>query len=222
MNKLWNILRNKYLEYYGTSEEFHRYFSSDSYDIHEKYTERGMDETSQFIEQQLRLNGIGFEDNILEIGCNMGRHLNYLFESGYRNLVGVELNKHALDTLSESYPDLFESGKFYQSSIESYSTAIDDNKFDATFSITVFQHISEDNAWVFREIARITSNLLITIELEEPTVDNWVYEYRNYGDIFQQYGFDPICSVTSEAAPVANHLKQKPHIVRIFQKCPEA
>ena len=38
---------------------------------------------------------IDTEKSILEIGCNVGRNLNGLYENNYCNLTGIEINKKA-------------------------------------------------------------------------------------------------------------------------------
>lgn len=41
---------------------------------------------------------------ILEVGCNVGRNLNYLFLAGFRRLSGIEISEKAVQLLKESYP----------------------------------------------------------------------------------------------------------------------
>ena len=43
---------------------------------------------------------------ILDMGCNVGRHLNFLFEQGYRNLRGVDFSSAAINDMSRRYPDM--------------------------------------------------------------------------------------------------------------------
>jgi len=40
---------------------------------------------------------------ILEIGCNAGRNLNYLYDAGYTNLTGIEISKDALNQFRNSW-----------------------------------------------------------------------------------------------------------------------
>ena len=35
--------------------------------------------------------------SILELGCNVGRNLNYLFTKGFRSLSDIEINKRAIE-----------------------------------------------------------------------------------------------------------------------------
>ena len=43
------------------------------------------------------------DDSILDLGCNSGRHLNYLYNHGYKNLNGVDIMKSALDTFDKLF-----------------------------------------------------------------------------------------------------------------------
>jgi len=47
-----------------------------------------------------------FQASILEIGCNVGRNLNYLFNAGYKELGGVEISQEALDLMKKTYPEM--------------------------------------------------------------------------------------------------------------------
>ena len=46
------------------------------------------------------------EDSILEIGCNVGRNLNHLWQAGYKNVSGMEISEHAVKRLRIEYPCL--------------------------------------------------------------------------------------------------------------------
>jgi hypothetical protein len=43
---------------------------------------------------------------ILEVGCNAGRNLAYLFDHGYTGVEGVEINPYAVDLLRSTFPQL--------------------------------------------------------------------------------------------------------------------
>lgn len=210
-------LRNYIYRQISTVNDYHSRFSENK--KHESYKERGMDQTSEFIYDVLLDNNVDTDDEIIELGCNIGRHLNYLHENGYELLYGIELNEDAVSTMEDEYPDMYNCSNIYNSTIEEKIKCFDENQFQALFSITVFQHIHKDSNWIFDEIARVTNNIIITIELEEPYILNkWHYHYRNYNDIFSKRGFRQILEMEAENAPIANHLKDKPHKVRVFKQ----
>lgn len=145
------------------------------------------------------------QPTVLELGCSSGRHLAHLHEHGYRDLSGIEINDEAIDVMAETYPELAEEGTFYVDAIEEVLPEFEDDRFDAVYSVETLQHIHPDNEWVFAEIARITDDLLVTVENEgdgEETVnyvnDEFPLYYRNWRAVFGEYGFDEIDSPSVE------------------------
>ena len=48
------------------------------------------------------------ENSILEVGCNVGRNLNHLWNAGYKNLNGIEISEIAVARGLKAYPHLSE------------------------------------------------------------------------------------------------------------------
>lgn len=139
---------------------------------------------------------------VLELGCGSGRHLEHLADHGFENLSGVDINAEAFDTMRETYPELAADGTFYCGPIEDVIEEFDDGQFDAVYSVETLQHLHPDVEWVFEEIARITDDVLVTAEIEEPVREssstdrdlNYVDEdtplyYRDWNGIFTSLGF---------------------------------
>ena len=122
------------------------------------------------------------EDRILEIGCNIGRNLNYLYVAGFKNLAGVEINRRAVRLLGHAYPEMAKHVTVYNSPVENIITSFDDGEFDVVFTMAVLQHIHPDSDWIFKEMVRITKNKLVTIE-DEHGVSSRHFP-RNYRSIF--------------------------------------
>ena len=108
------------------------------------------------------------DEAVLELGCSSGRHLKHLHDHGYRDLHGVDINDDAFDVLAETYPDLADAGTFYHESIEDAVAAFGEDSFGAVFSVETLQHVHADGDRVFEDLARITDDLLVTVECEEP------------------------------------------------------
>jgi SAM-dependent methyltransferase len=130
----------------------------------EYYAHRGPDETSEAISELLESVQDG--DTVLELGCSSGRHLAYLLENGFEDLTGIEVNAHAIEVMAASYPALAAAGTFQVEAIEDALSTFADDEFSAVYSVETLQHIHPDNEWVFEELARITEELLITVENE--------------------------------------------------------
>lgn len=120
---------------------------------------------------------------ILEIGCNVGRNLNYLFLTGFKSLEGVEINADAVRLLKKTYPDMAQYATIHNSPVENVIEYFESDVFDLVFTMAVLEHIHPDSEWIFPEMARITKSTLITIEDENDV--SWGIFPRNYRKIFE-------------------------------------
>lgn len=155
---------------------------------------------------------IGPEASILEIGCNVGGNLDYLYEIGYENLYGVEISENAIAFMRESFPDMANSANIYNSSIKDIIKDFKDGQFDLVFTMAVLEHIHFDSEWIFPEIARITKNVLVTIEDEHHL--SWRHFRRGYGKIFQALGRNQIYETSLSDAKQFD----KNYVARAFRK----
>ena len=129
------------------------------------YAYYGPDETSARV-LDLFDEHVGRDASVLELGCSAGRHLAHLHENGYDDLTGIDINPDAFDVLAETYPDLDDAGTFHAGAIEAFVTDLPDDAFDAVYSVETLQHVHPDDEWVFAELARVTGDLLVTVEVE--------------------------------------------------------
>ncbi|MFC6940886.1 class I SAM-dependent methyltransferase [Salinirubellus sp. GCM10025818] len=104
--------------------------------------------------------------SVLELGCSSGRHLSHLYDHGFEDLSGIDVNAEAFEVMASAYPDLADAGTFYASTIEDVVGDFEDDRFDAVYSVQTLQHVHPDAAWVFEELVRITDDLLVTVEVE--------------------------------------------------------
>lgn len=168
------------------------------------YAYYGPNETSERIRRTLDAT-LDRDAAVLELGCSSGRHLSHLADHGYRDLTGIEINEEARAVMESAFPDLAATGTFHFDAIEDVIADFDDGQFDAVYAVETLQHIHPDNDWVFEEIARVTDDVLVTVEIESPTnpqgpadVDvNYVNEdfplyYRNWDRVFSALGFTEV------------------------------
>ncbi len=142
---------------------------------------------------------------ILELGCNVGRNLNNLFENGFKNLNGIEINPEAIKLMKTSFSEAFSYVKISQGTIEENIKKIPDKEFDLVFSMAVLMHVHYDSDWIFEHLVRITKKHLITMEHEEGVArKNFP---RNYKNIFEKLGLKQIDSFKLE----------KGYVFRIFE-----
>lgn len=130
---------------------------------------------------------VGAEASILEVGCNVGRNLNYLFESGFHHLEGIEINERVVRQLRSSYPEMAQEATIHNAALEDVIGDFSDAQFDVVFTMTVLMHIHPDSEWIFPEIARIAKDRLITIENEGSL--SWNHFPRDYRKVFEPFGW---------------------------------
>ena len=164
------------------------------------YAHYGPNETSAVIREALDAR-LDRDAAVLELGCGSGRHLDHLATHGFEDLSGVDINAEAFDTMRETYPELAAEGTFHCGAIEDLVGEFEDGAFDAVYSVETLQHVPPEAEPVFGEIARITDEVLVTAEIEEPTTEpasadpdvNFVDDdtplyYRDWGRIFGSPG----------------------------------
>jgi SAM-dependent methyltransferase len=57
---------------------------------------------------------------ILDLGCNVGRHLDYLYGQGYRNLRGVDWSASAIRDMAVRYPEMHAHSKLVSASFQDF------------------------------------------------------------------------------------------------------
>ena len=166
----------------------------------EYYADIGPNEVSETLRDVLG-HYVRDDAAILEIGCGSGRHLEQLRREGYENLTGIDINAEAFDVLAEQYPGLDATGDFHAGAIKDLVGEFDDDAFDVVYTVETLQHIHPEDTWVFEELTRITSDLLITAENEgnspkrgrgETAVsyvdDEFPLYHRNWKQVFTELG----------------------------------
>lgn len=65
-----------------------------------------LDEPAEFLLQRVTYFVSDKHSKIIDICCNIGRHLNYLHEKGYKNLYGFDIMKPAIEKMSKTFPNI--------------------------------------------------------------------------------------------------------------------
>lgn len=135
-----------------------------------------------------KINALNIDKNIsiLELGCNVGRNLNGLYNAGYKSLHGIEINENAVKILKKEFPHL---KNIKNGTIEFYINAFD--SADIVYTMAVLEHIHDDNAEkIFREMKRISNKYIITIEDERKESER--HFTRNYKTVFEGLGLKEV------------------------------
>lgn len=65
-----------------------------------------LDEPAKFLLQRVTYFAYDKNSKIIDICCNIGRHLNFLSEKGYKNLYGFDIMGPAIDKMSKVFPKI--------------------------------------------------------------------------------------------------------------------
>lgn len=143
---------------------------------------------------------------ILELGCSVGRNLNFLRRAGYPRLTGVEINGRAVGLATRHFgPEI--ANLITISSIEDY--LMQAVAFDVVFTSGVLMHIHPDSEWIFERMADAARRLVMIAEVEKPTGPyRWARQYR---PIFEGFGFEQVHE--QEATPMSPKTT-----LRVFRK----
>ncbi|MDQ0159586.1 class I SAM-dependent methyltransferase [Alkalibacillus salilacus] len=187
-------------------EEIHDYWKNESlpehYLRHSGRSELLYNHINKYIDESKQ---------VLEIGCNLGRNLNYLYENNYKKLTGIEISEEAINQLKKYHPHLIDHGEIIHSSVENIIEELPTNQYDLVFTMAVLEHIHPDSEWIFKEIARITDAYLMTIEAEKS--EHWRIFPRNYKEIFEELGFKQI-----EEGKCGKNVGLQAYTIRVFKK----
>lgn len=125
------------------------------------------------------------EDPILEVGCNCGRSLNYLYKLGFKNLSGIEIGQKAVDRMREIFPETFAASRIQVGSAPEVLKTLPTKGFRMVFCHSVLVNIPSKYNYVFEEMARVSAQYIVTIENEA----SWTSYPRNFEKMFEKQGF---------------------------------
>ncbi len=159
--------------------ESHRYWNvSQEKDKHgyEKYLD--MDDSAKILIDEIskRTNK---EDKVLDLCCNVGRHLNALNKIGYSNLYGVDINNLAIQKMKTIYKNLNSANISYKSA-ESYLINTEDNFFDLIYTHGATVELIPPTFPIIDEVCRVTKNYAIFLIQENGHAYPrfWRYEFK--------------------------------------------
>lgn len=119
---------------------------------------------------------ISQEDSILEIGCNLGRNLNHLWQAGYRRLHGMEISEHAVKRLRLLYPSL-STIRIDVGPAEVSIEKLRDNSIDVVFTMATLEELHPESRYLFKEIARVAKKYVLAIEPKEGHRSHFQYPW---------------------------------------------
>ncbi|MFC1673123.1 methyltransferase domain-containing protein [Pseudomonadota bacterium] len=121
---------------------------------------------------------------ILDLGCNVGRHLDDLRKRGLSNLHGVDAMQAALNKMAEVYPSTHEMAQLKHDLFQSYLMDQASQSFDIVYTHGATVELVHPSFDIVRHVCRVTQNYVILIQNE--ILPNgyprfWHYEFARHG-----------------------------------------
>ncbi len=125
------------------------------------------------------------ESRILEIGCNAGRNLNYLYQKGFRHLTGIEIGRKAIGLFSQTFPEALRSTHTIVGNAVEVIRRMETGAYDLVFTHSVLVNIGADHNDFFGQMTRICRGYILTLESE----GSWNVFPRNFQRMFERNGY---------------------------------
>lgn len=160
--------------------ESHKYWmQQQEKDIHGFQHYLNIDVNAELIISEIAKRISDKKSKILDLCCNVGRHLNKLNQLGYSNLYGVDVNGPAIEKMKNIYKNL-NSINVSCSSAENYLLKTSDNFFDMVYTHGASVELIPSTFPLVKEVCRVTKNIVIFLIQEDghsyPRF--WKYEFK--------------------------------------------
>ena len=131
------------------------------------------------------------DDFIFELGCNIGRNLNGLWNKQFKYLWGIDINQDAIELSFKLFYDMAIHSSILPVKIEDYLKEVNEVYFQIIFTMAVLCHIHPDiENIVFDNMVRVSEKYILIIEDEFKVSDR--HFPRNYQEIFESRGMRQI------------------------------
>jgi len=112
---------------------------------------------------------IDTNSSILEIGCNVGRNLQYFYEQKCKNITGIEINSYALKEGKKYYPELFKVGTFHDGPAYTVLKQLNSH-FELVFTMATLMHMeTKEQRYVLNWMAK-HSKVICLFEIFDITI----------------------------------------------------
>ena len=122
--------------------------------------------------------------SIVDLGCNSGANLNFLYQSGYRRLAGVDAGREALELFARTFPEAFACARPANDLFQHYLLTRDTDTFDVLHSNGATIELVHPSFPIVAEICRVTRDSVYLDICER----GHAYP-RRYVEQFARHGF---------------------------------
>lgn len=138
---------------------------------------------------------------VLDLGCNQGRCIRYLYKKGLRNLHGVDIMNSALKYFEEKYEEIYKDCKLECNFFQVYLNKINDNFFYNSFTIGATIELVHPSYDIIKELVRVTKkNIILLIQENEHWYPRfYLYEFkRNNTKLIYYENFEKLSLIIFE------------------------
>jgi len=93
-----------------------------------------LQESSRVLIDEVMRHVSGHNAPILDLGCNVGRHLSALHKLGFTNLYGVDVQREAIDRMREVFPDMCKVSHVERATFQDYLPKTASGFFEVVFT----------------------------------------------------------------------------------------
>ncbi len=125
------------------------------------------------------------EASVLDLGCNSGANLNFLYQAGFRQLYGVDAGGQAIKHFAQVFPDTYATAEITHDLFQHYLLACPDNFVDVIHSNGATLELVHPSFPIVAEICRVARRA-VYVDIQER---GHAYP-RDYIAQFRSHGFE--------------------------------
>lgn len=160
--KLWNTFVRVSLPWKRTLDS--RYWEAREIGVsHGPDTYVELQDSSHVLIDEVVRRASGLGAPILDLGCNVGRHLNVLHKLGYTNLYGIDVQREAFEHMEQIFPEVKKAAHLDQGTFQDRLPRVADRFFEVTFTHGATLELVPPSFPVCLEMARVTSKAVVLV-----------------------------------------------------------
>ena len=132
---------------------------------------------------------------ILDMGCNVGRHLDYFYRQGYRNLRGVDWSSAAIRDMATRYPEMYAGSRLTVASFENFLSK-NPEAVDLVYTRGATFELVHPAFPLIKQVCRVARRYVVLVISEAGHAYPRFWEYE-----FAREGFE-LCHLRRPASPL--------------------
>ena len=122
-----------------------------------------LQESSSILIEEVIRHAPNADSRILDLGCNVGRHLNMLYERRFTNLHGVDVLKSVVEDMSREFPKMAKEAHIEQASFQEYLPKVPDCFFEVVFTHGATVELIRPEFSICQHMARTASKAVVMV-----------------------------------------------------------